>query len=104
MIFSVCVGAMSEQTELKLDLLQYCRVEGVALPGRVLAPTGEEDPEAYRESLRIAADKLRDLTGTRVLDRFEADQRADIRAERGVDESMRLAANYTLKVRFMEAL
>jgi len=60
-ILAVCIGAMSEQTELKLELLQFCRVKGVELPGRVLEPTGEEDPDAYRESLQIAAEQLPDI-------------------------------------------
>ena len=57
-IFSVCIGAMSEQTDAKLDLLQYCGIRAVEIPGRVLEQDGREDKDAYRKSLQIASEKL----------------------------------------------
>ena len=58
MIFCVCIGAMSEQTEAKLELLKARRIHAVEIPGRVLEQTGREDPEAYRLSLETAAERL----------------------------------------------
>ena len=50
-IFGVSIGAMSEQTEAKLSLLERAGIHTVEMAGRVLERTGEEDPAAYRQGL-----------------------------------------------------